>query len=239
MEEEMKILSKLVALGLVGMMAFAASAPMKKLVPVSNIYSPEGFDSNDNVEVIVEGFLPNLCYRAPMKDIKINGNKIDIKLSALSSEQQNPYCPEMIVPFLEKVEVGVMDKGQYEIEVNGKSVYEKQGSIEVDESISDAVDDEVYANVEYIERVQGSRNIILKGQNPSDCFVLDKVEFVDNKKNVLSVLPKMKQVSEFCPMKMVPFEYEVEVPNNLEKEKILLHVRVMDGRSVNSLYLNK
>ena len=49
----------------------------------------------------------------------------------------------------------------------------------------------------------------------------------------------MKQVSEFCPMKMVPFEYEVEVPNNLEKEKILLHVRVMDGRSVNSLYLNR
>lgn len=239
MEEEMKNLMKMIVIAMVGGLALGAYAPVKKMVPVSHIYSPDGFDSNDNVEVIVEGFLPNLCYRSPMSEVEVKGDKIDIKISALSSEKENPYCPEMVVPFLEKIDVGIMDKGLYDIYVNGKSIYELQGKIKVNESVSDAIDEEVYANVEYIERVRGSRNVLLKGHNPSDCFVLEKVEFYDNDKDVYSVLPKMKQISDFCPMKMIPFEYEVEVPNKLKQDKLLLHVRVMDGQSVNSLYNNK
>ena len=238
MEEEMKNLKKMFVVALVSGFALAA-IPVQKLVPVANVFGPEGFDSNDNVEVVVEGFLPNLCYRSPMSEVKVEGNKIQIMVSAYSSEEVNPFCPEMVVPFLEKVDVGVMDKGNYDILVNGKSIYERSGDIKVNESISDAIDEVVYANVEYVEQVRGSRNIRLKGHNPSDCFVIDKVDFVDNNKDVYSVLPKMKQISDFCPMKLVPFEYEVEVPQNLNKEKVLLHVRVMDGQSVNSLYFNK
>ena len=49
----------------------------------------------------------------------------------------------------------------------------------------------------------------------------------------------MKQVRTHCPKKMIPFTYEFEVPQNLEADKVLLHVRVMDGRSVNTFFNNK
>ncbi len=223
-----------------GIINFAlAGTPVEKLVPISNVFSPAGFDTNDNVEVIIEGMLPNLCHKSPMKKVEVKGKKIEIKITALSYHESNPYCPEMVVPFLEKVDLGVLDKGNYDILVNGKSIYAKEGSIQIDENVSDAVDESVYANVDYIVKKEGSRQVLLKGYNPSDCFVLDEVQVFDNKKDVYSVLPKMKQVSDHCPLKMVPFQYELEVPKSLKAEKTLLHVRVMDGQSVNSLFLNK
>ena len=234
----MKRMTKAILMCLSASMVLAGT-PVEKLVPVKNVFSPAGFDSNDNVEVIIEGELPNLCHRSPMKQVAITGNKIDIKITALNYQDSNPYCPQMVVPFLEKVDLGVLHKGDYVILVNGKSIYEQTGSIRVDESISDAVDESVYANVDYIVTKEGSRQVLLKGYNPSDCFVLDEIKVSNNKNNVYSVQPKMKQISDFCPMKMVPFKYELEVPKSLKKEKVLLHVRVMDGQSVNSLFLNK
>ncbi len=234
----MKKITKTV-LACLSISAVVASTPVEKLVPISNVFSPAGFDSNDNVEIIVEGLLPNLCHRNPMKKVSITGNKIDIKITALDYHESNPYCPEMVVPFLEKVDVGVLDKGDYDILVNGKTIYQKSGSIRVEESTSTAIDDAVYANVDYIVTKEGSRQVLLKGYNPSDCFVLDEIKVSDNKNDVYSIQPKMKQISDFCPMKMVPFKYELEVPKGLNKEKVLLHVRVMDGQSVNSLFLNK
>ena len=97
----------------------------------------------------------------------------------------------------------------------------------------------VYANVDYIETTQGSRIALLKGYNPSDCFEFDRVQFISNERDTYSVLPIMKQVREFCPMKMVPFEILVVVPRTLSVEKLLLHVRVMNGKSVNAIFENE
>lgn len=216
-----------------------AGTPVETIVPVDNIYSPKGFDSNDNTEVIIEGYLPNLCHKSPNTKVEVKGSNINIKVTALKYDSTNPFCPEMIVPFIESVKVGVLDKGFYDITVNGKSIYQKEGSIFVNESISNSTDEHVYANVEYVEKVEGTRNIKLKGYNPSDCFVLEKVEFVGNEKDTYSVLPKMRQISDFCPMKMVPFTIDAEVPNSIKRPKVLLHVRSMGGNSVNTLFPNQ
>ena len=208
------------------------------LVPVTSVFSPKGFDSNDDTEVIVAGYLPNLCYKSPKAEYEVDGNKINITIKARKNSNNNLMCPEAIVPFVESIHVGVMDKGHYEITVNGNSIYEKKSEIYVAEATSDAIDEDIYANVEYVEKQLGSRTVQLKGYNPSDCFVLDEINVVDNDKNVYSVLPKMKQVSDFCPMKMVPFTIEMEVPSKLKAEEVLLHVRVMDGKSVNSVFNN-
>ena len=234
-------LFKGIAAGIVlaGSIAAAASTPLEVLVPIQHVYSPKGFDTNDNTEVIVEGYLPNLCHKSPKTIVKVSGFKIDIQVKSLKYDASNPFCPEMIVPFIETVDVGVLDKGDYDITVNGKSVYERKSEIQIAEASSDAVDEYVYAGVDYVQKNEGSRVVQLKGYNPSDCFILDKIEVVDNGRDVYSVLPKMKQVSEFCPMKMVPFSYDMEVPSNLKSDKVLLHVRGMDGKSVNSLFFNK
>ncbi|WP_127714622.1 hypothetical protein [Halobacteriovorax sp. HLS] len=217
-----------------------ASTPVEIHVPVDNVFSPKGFDSNDNAEVIISGYLPNLCHKAPSTSYKVIGNKIHIDVKALKYHESNPFCPEVQVPFVEAINVGVLDKGLYEIVVNEKTRYEKDASIRIDESSSDAIDDYIYANVEYIERKDnGSRIVELRGYNPSDCFELEEISVMNNGKDVYSILPRMKQVADFCPMKMVPFSYEMEVPNNLKAKSVLLHVRSMQGKSVNSVFPNR
>ncbi len=216
----------------------AASVPVEVMVPIEDVYSPKGFDSNDNSQIIISGYLPNLCHQAPKSIVKMVDGKVDIKIVSLKYDPSNPYCPEMIVPFVEAIDLGVMDKGVYDIVVNDQSVFERRASLQVDEASSDAIDDFVYAGVEYIEKSAGSCRVVLKGYNPSDCFVLDQIEIVDNNKDVYSILPKMKQISDFCALKMVPFEYDVIVPSKLKSDKVLLHVRSMEGKSINSIFLN-
>ncbi|MFT6631197.1 MAG: hypothetical protein ACJAS4_001146 [Bacteriovoracaceae bacterium] len=212
-----------------------AGTPVETLVPVDGVYSPNGFDSNDNSEIIVEGWLPNLCHKTPMTKSEIKNGKIHITVTALRYDESSPFCPEMIVPFIQSVNVGILDKGIYEIVVNGKSPYQKNSKIKISESSSNALDDHIYANVHYVEKSHGTKTVTLNGYNPSDCLVLDEVKFVSNEVNTYSVLPIMKRVRDFCPMKMTPFAYDVEVPQSLNVNKVLLHVRGMDGNSVNSI----
>jgi hypothetical protein len=215
-----------------------AAVPVEVMVPIDHVYSPAGFDSNDNSQVVISGYLPNLCHKAPKSIVKIEDNRVDIKVISLRYDSSNPYCPEMIVPFVEAEDLGVMEKGNYDIVVNGHSIYERRANLGIAEASSDAVDDHVYADVEYIDKSSGNRMVYLKGYNPSDCFVLDEIEVLDNNKDVYSIKPKMKQVSEFCARKLVPFEYEMEVPEKLKADQVLLHVRSIKGRSVNSVFNN-
>lgn len=217
--------------------AVHAGTPVETIVPIDEVFSPVGFDSNDNSEIVVSGWLPNLCHKSPKSTYSISGRTINITVSALKYDSSNPFCPEMIVPFVETIKVGILDKGKYDIVVNGKTPYEKQSKIKIDESSSNAVDDFIYANVHYIEQEIGNNVVTLKGYNPSDCFVLDDIKFVSNGINAYSVLPIMKKVRDFCPMKLVPFSYDIEVPQSLQHNKVLLHVRSMDGNSVNTLFI--
>jgi hypothetical protein len=117
-------------------------------------------------------------------------------------------------------------------------MYEQKGDISISETQSPAADDYIYANVAFVEKEEGSRMIKLKGYTPSECLNWDEIKFVSNGKDTLAVLQKMKQIYSHCPMKMVPFEKEIEVPKVLDRNKVLLHVRVMDGKSVNTIFEN-
>lgn len=218
-----------------------ASTPILRTVPVENIFSPTGFDSNDVTEVIITGTLPNLCHRYPQTKVVVDGNKIDIRVEALYYAPTSPFCPPLLVPFMEKVNIGLLDKGNYKITVNGQSRrnnHRAKSTLKIVEATSDAVDDFTYANVEFIERTDDSRIVKIKGHNPSDCFAFKEIKVLSNNKDTFSVLPIIEKVHEFCPMKMVPFEYEMEVPKTLSAEKVLLHVRAMNGKSVNALFPN-
>lgn len=233
----MRTLTKLILAAIVSMSFAHAGTPVEKMVPVDHVYAPFGFDSNDSVEIVVTGFLPNLCHKAPASKVEIKGNKVNVEMTSLYYHESNPFCPEMVVPFTKTISLGVMDKGDYEITVNGESQWEKKEAIKIAESTSNSIDDFSYAYVTYVEKENvGQGHVVLKGYNPSDCFELEKIDYVHNGRDTYSILPKMKQVREFCPMKMVPFEYEFKVPNDIDNNKVLLHVRTMEGNSVNTIF---
>ncbi len=223
----------------IGVMSNSVAAPVSVSVPVDHIYVPKGFDTNDNTQVIVTGYLPNLCYKSPSSTVSVTENNISIQLNALFEAPANGVCAEAIVPYMEVVSVGVLAEGTYGIKVNeGASAFLEE-SVSIVQSPSLDINDHIYAAVDYVERKENTRTVILNGYNPSDCFELSEVKFISNDKDTFAVLPIMKKIRSFCPMKMIPFKYEAEVPADLKAETLLLHVRVMSGDSVNSLFDNK
>jgi hypothetical protein len=219
----------------------AVFAPVAQAVdqvpaPVTQVFAPLGFDTNDNSEVIVAGYLPNLCYKAAKAEAKVIGKSVQVDVTAYKVNSQ--LCAQMAVPFLEVARLGVLDKADYDVTVNPGLPSEKRTQLPVIESTSSAIDDFVYANVNSIERIEGTRRVLLKGENPSPCYDLEEINLVSNGKDTYSVLPILRQVSAVCPRVMTPFEYEITVPQELSPKKILLHVRVMNGKSVNSLFAN-
>lgn len=234
----MKSLKYMLSLAFIAANLVNAQVPTDSPVPVNHIFSPAGFDADDHSEVVVTGYLPNLCYKAPQTKVTIVGKKVNVGVSALNISRINTYCPEMIVPFMQVVNVGVLDKGKYQVVVNENSEHQKNSQLIVSDVISDASEPEVFANVMNIEKLANGNKVKLTGYNPSDCFELRKVEIKDNGIDTYTILPLMKQVREFCPKKEVPFEYEVVVPKKLKSNRVLLHVKVMDGKSINTLLKN-
>ena len=218
--------------------AFGANSYIKKKVPVGNIYVPFGFDSNDLTEIVVEGVLPDLCFKAPEVYMMREGNNIKLKVVAYKDNTPQVACPRVRVPFNEVVNTGILDRGKYKLTANKNTKYETKSELKVSESVSGAVDDYIYARVEGIE-FDGHKRVTLKGHNPSDCWELDKVEFADNGTDTYSVLPILKQVKADCKEVMTEFTYEADLPDTLERDKVLLHVRAMSGKSVNKLVTRK
>ena len=224
-------------LGVSGSDAWAKDPrPGTEMVPITDVFSPLGFDSNDDTQVIVSGYLPSMCYKSPQVKAQVVGKEIRLTVTALKECDPNEYCIPALVPFVEPVSLGVMDKGNYKVVANIGSEFQKESEITVVESTSSAIDDYIYANVRYVETMTGTRQAYLRGENPSPCFELDHIEWVSNGNDTYSVLPIMKQVSELCPQQMTPFKYPIEIPTELDREYMLLHVRTMNGKSVNHLW---
>jgi hypothetical protein len=230
---------KFLALALfVSSSVFAQTQPQIVLAPLDHLYIPTGFDSNDSVEIVVTGRFPNACYSRNQIEVKVNQDIIDIKITAIAPDMRqvaSGVCPKMLVPFKEVVTIGNLQGGEYEIKVNSVAKFALADKLTVAEATSSAVDDNIYSAVEWVERVNET-NYILHGWRYSDCLDLDQVKVVSNNKDTLSILPVMKKVSDFCPMKMMPTSYPVKVDfSSLKEPQPLLHVRTMDGKSVNTV----
>lgn len=206
-------------------------------IPVSHVYAPIGFDSNDNTEVIVRGYLPNLCYRSPNARSQIIGNTILIDATALHPSVP-VICAQVVVPYLESAQVGILDPGTYRIVVNPTGPTSSTSAIQIVQATSPAIDDNVYANITSVERIPGTRTIILKGTNPVNCYELGQIKYISNGRDTYSVLPILKQVSPTCDATPVPFSYTWDVPTDFSatEEMPLLHIRTMNGKSFNTIF---
>ena len=221
----------------------AATASIYKPISAGHVYVPRGFDTNDDVQIVVAGNLPNLCYKSPRANTKIDGNTISIEMVALFNNVPHTVCAEELVPYLQVVSLGTLEKGAYEVQVknlpseNGDKLIKEQLNVKATDSV--LVDDFIYAAVDSVDHTHGTNQIVLKGYNPSDCYTLDHVEFKSNGRDTYAVLPIMKRKfdpASICPLKPSPFAYSAEVPTELNADPVLLHVRTMNGNSFNRIY---
>lgn len=214
--------------------SFAAYAqPEIVTAPVNHLYIPEGFDSNDSVEVVVTGEFPNSCYSRNEVKVAVKDDVVDISINAIANEKSFPAirCTDMVVPYKEVVNVGNLQGGDYKVRVN-KILEDK---MVITEASSSSVDDAIYAAIEWVES-KGNNDFVLHGWRYSNCLELKEIKVISNNKDTLSILPVMKQVSDFCPMKGMPVRYPVKLDfSSLKMNRPLLHVRTLDGKSVNTV----
>lgn len=226
------------ALVLTTLMSFAQTQIID--APVDHLFVPAGFDNNDNIELVVTGLFPNPCYKRNDVKVEVNADIIDIKVtSILSGDDKSSLCAAMVVPFKENIIVGNLQGGDYKIVVNRNTVYELKSIIHVAEAASQNQDDHLYAMVNHIDLgftggTTGSAFLV--GWKTSDCLEVDRVEYLSNGSDTLSIMPIMKKTREFCPMKMTRLYVPVQFnPQDFTHSKILLMSRTLEGRSVNNL----
>ena len=210
------------------------ASPIVVDAPVDHLFIPNGFDNNDNVEVMVTGNFPTTCFSRNKVEVAVKNETIDVKITSLDSSKNNTKCETLEIPFMESVTIGNLQAGDYKVVVNNK-LTEK---LSIDVSSSNSVDEHLYAMINYVELgfTGGlSGEAMLVGRSP-DCLQLEKVEYLSNGKDTLSILPIMKKVSATCTGEKNYLEVPVKFqPRAFANKKVLLFVRTMDGKSISSL----
>ena len=231
----------LISLALFSSIFAQANSPEVVTSPIDHLFVPKGFDNNDNVEIVVTGKYPNPCYTRNNSVVEIRDNKVLITVTSLLRES-GENCNPMSVPFTEAITVGNLQAGPYEIIVNGGTNYEQTESLNVEISNSTGVDEHIYAIVDYIELgfTGGISGIaFLMVRSPSDCVVFDRVEYLANGKDTLSVQPIMKKISDNCIEKVKRFEIPIKFdPQSFKHKDLLIFVRSIEGKSIHSI-INK
>lgn len=199
-------------------------------------YLPDGFDTNDFVQVVGEGVFRNSCYRpaAVQVDVDHVGKKIMLRPYAY---QYDGFCLQVLVPYDQTLDVGFLKRGTYQVVQKAMGAETVLGDVKVRMATNALPDDYLYAPISqaYFENRPGKgATVKLAGAFTNSCMKLADVR--------VSVQPKvlvLQPVSDLddrddCVEGSFPFEREVRI-GNLKEGRYLLHVRSLNGKAVNTL----
>ncbi|MCB0379418.1 MAG: hypothetical protein KDD33_13070 [Bdellovibrionales bacterium] len=208
----------------------------------SAVYAPTGFDSNDNTEIVFEGIFPNACYRVGLTYFNVDEVNKKVFVTDTAHFFENTMCAEMIVPYTKDIKMGVLEPGNYTVYFkNSRGMFNEEASLPVKVAQNPTPDDNMYAPVEnsqYFPPKNGNPAMLnLIGAFTNTCMQIDRVDVVQkNDSNVIEILPYAKIEGDNCTEANpgIPFEYQVPM-ENLTAGRYLLHIRSLNGRSVNEI----
>lgn len=236
-------------LGTGGAGALAADATQPELVPVipEHVFIPQGFDNNDNAQVVLSGSFPSTCYRAGPAKAQVDARRKRIIVHSEAYYYPEAVCLRILVPYTITVDVGVLQAGSYRVMMereDGDLV--TRGEFPVAVSANSGPDDELYALVQEArlgpptdESLRtGKRELTISGTMTSSCLHIREVKTVYRDNNVLEVLPiaHMDGNNPACATVMTPFEEKlvIDAPWNGDA---LVHIRSMNGQALNKVFL--
>ncbi len=202
-------------------------------VKLSEIYIPTGFDKNDEAQIVITGHLPNLCEDKPIIKIKKDGTDIFIDVTTRHYEG-NIFCPDALNPFTEVVSLGHLDEGYYQLYFNRGTSNVQHRQLVVSDNNSLVDESQSVAFVSEVE-IEDNNQIKIKGHKLSYCYSPGSVKILSNGENTYSLVPVLNKETDFCPNKLTPVEYSINMPEGLDREEILLHVKSLSGQGVNKI----
>lgn len=229
-------------LGFFGMTAVAE--PNEVPAPIEHIYVPHGFDNNDNIEVVLKGTFPDTCYQVGRAGYKVDVDTMQVRVwsTAFDYSKEGVICSEVLTPFIQKVSIGLLPKGDFKVVLDSPS-RSVEGKFKVAEATTSMPDENLYAPAHsgYVSTTRsGKQAITLVGNFPmlyKGCMIMKDVKIYRNPLDILVVLPIVQIIDDArCPInKNTEFKIQktVDVPIHGEG---LLHVRVANGSSINHFF---
>ncbi len=212
--------------------------PTGRVVDVAsqNLFVPIGFDDNDETLVVLDGYLADTCYKiTPAVVTK------DLEHHQIIVEQQARefpgICFDMTVPFTTVVKVGVLPEGEFTVITNHGQMTQR---LPVKRAPTTSPDDYLYAPIDSAQVDQNSDGTffaMLNGRFTTTCASIDRV-IITNHEKTIEVMPVMSiknQADRSCAPLVFPFHKEITLPE-VEPGAHLLHVRSLDGQSVNVVF---
>ena len=220
--------------GMVALTATAGELPKVVSSAFSASYLPQGFDTNDKVQIVGEGIFPNSCFRKAGVRVSVNHTLKTIRVTP-TAYQYDGLCMQMIVPFDTVVDVGLLKAGEYTV-VQGYTG-EKLGALNVRVSTNAGPDDHLYAPISqaFVSQVNDTVVVKIAGEFSDSCMELQDV-ITEVQANVIIIQPIALRHSDgrICSQAVIPFEKTLAL-NGVAKGKYLLHVRSLNGNAINNL----
>ena len=208
----------------------------EEVLLVDSVFAPQGFDSNDRIEAVVTGWKPSPCFGEPKSYVERVGNDVRITVKAVRRVTRDRLCIDMAVPFLLPVRLPQMPAGEYNIYVNHETAVPQFAKMQIAAPTNESIDDFLYPDVEYIKIDPKTRIVEIVGENPSPCYVLDRIISTSNGSNTYALMPIMQKKDVICTQQLTPFKYTYRLPNDIQASKVLVHVRTIDGKSKNKVF---
>lgn len=226
---------------------FPGFQPSWEQAKVHYLFIPKGFDDNDEVEAVIDGYLPNGCYKVlePIVTIDLNRAKVLIEPRAQFDNQPNIPCLEALVPYFVILRFGKLPVGKYTIEVNQSKVAPTQPMIQyltIEPAKTPTQDNHIYAPIDtaqVIRNTEGQQYIHLEGRFTNTCMEF-KEAILENHGETLNLLPtiQVRQGSPASPCvnQEIYYTKHIPLPREITPGRHLLHVRSLNGTAFNVLF---
>jgi hypothetical protein len=203
-------------------------------------FAPTGFDSNDNAQLVIDGNYINTCFKVGPVLTKVDSENKKIYLRNQAYYYPDCWCLYVLVPYTQVVNLGILKPGIYDIIASDENAnFNSIGSLNVAKNQTSNPDNFFYAAVEEAQFLKtetpGYPIIILRGTLPSECMEIREIRVVRNSPNVIELLPIMTVRESGCDStKSTSFQKTISL-ENLSEGKYLIHVRSLNGQSINKV----
>jgi hypothetical protein len=214
--------------------------PRVVALQAEKLYVPNGFDSNDNVEVVVHGHLPSTCYKVQDVSVERDDATGTITVQPLVFRYRGP-CLQMLIPFTTPAKLGLLKPGKYTVKQK-RSGGATDATLTVRAAVTESPDDFLYAPVDNVklsalQEEAGAYKLTIEGNFPYmfvGCMRMQKV-VTDVQGEILVVQPVAEIVDgPECSDRRPDNSYSYEtVVRGALTDELLVHVRSLNGESFN------
>jgi hypothetical protein len=207
-------------------------------IEVKEIFVPVGFDSNDETTAVVDGYLPDTCYRLAFNEVSYDATSRTYTVKQYARHFSG-VCLEILVPFTAEARLGRLDAGDYKV-ASASGVATVQDLTVTQAPLGIGPDDYLYAPVESVrvekDATTGRYRAVIEGRFTNSCVSIQELRLVDSGRT-LQLLPITSFADQgACQAVETPFTETVDLPTTMTAGRHLLHVRSLNGKAANAVF---